>query len=84
MSSVKNDITITLLFDDYFVRSYRFEDVADNDLAAIKSKIQAINANSNGEYANFYKTFVSNDGASVIKIEGCKIVSAVEEVIYDG
>lgn len=84
MSSVKNDVTITLLFDDYFVRSYRFEDVADNDLAAIKGKIQAINANSNGEYANFYKTFVSNDGASVIKIEGCKIVSAVEEVIYDG
>lgn len=84
MSSLKIDITITLLYNDYLTRSYTFENVATEDLEAVKGKIQAINANSCGEYADFYKTFVSNDGASVVKIESCKIVTAVEEVIYDG
>lgn len=84
MSSLTNNIMITLLYNDGDTRNITFENVADNDLPAVKSKIQAINANANDEYANFYATFVSDDGKPVTKIESCKIVSIEEEVIYSG
>ena len=84
MSSLTTNVVITLLYNDGDTRNITFENVASNDLPAVKSKILAINANANNEYANFYQTFVSDDGEAVVKIESCKIVSTEEEVIYSG
>lgn len=84
MSSLTNNVVITLLFDDDSTRNITFENVASEDLMTVKAKIQSINANANNEYANFYATFVSDDGEPVVKIESCKIVSIQEEVIYSG
>lgn len=84
MSSLTNNVIITLLFEDDSTRNITFENVADEDLLSVRTKIQAINANSNNEYANFYQTFISDDGEPVIKIESCKIVNIEEEVIYSG
>ena len=82
MSSQNNNVIVTLLFDDDSTRNITFEGVADEDLLSVRSKIKAINANANNEYANFYQTFVSDDGEPVVKIESCKIVNIEEEVIY--
>jgi len=84
MSSLTNNVIITLLFEDDSTRNITFEGVADEDLLSVRAKIQAINANANNEYANFYQTFISDDGEPVIKIESCKIVNIEEEVIYSG
>ena len=84
MSSLTNNVIITLLFEDDSTRNITFENVADEDLLSVRDKIQAINANANNEYTNFYQTFISDDGEPVIKIESCKIVNIEEEVIYSG
>ena len=84
MSSRTNNVIVTLLFDDDSTRNITFEGVASSVLADVKDKIREINANANNEYANFYQTFVSDDGEPVIKIESCKIVQIEEEVIYSG
>jgi len=83
MSSDSNKVIITLLYDDYTTRTYTLEDVSAYS-SDIKEKILAINANANNEYENFYKTFVSPYGDKVTKIESCKVVQTVEEVIYSG
>ena len=84
MSSLTNNVVVTLLYDDGDTRNITFECVANDDLMSVKAKIQSINANANNEFANFYQTFVSDDGEPVVKIESCKIVSIEEEVIYSG
>ena len=84
MSSQTNNVVITLLFEDDFTRNITFEGVASADLADVKDKIREINANDNNDYANFYQTFVSDEGEDVIKIESCRIVATEEEVIYSG
>ena len=84
MSSLTNNVVITLLFNDDSTRNITFENVASEDLMTVKAKIQSINANANNKYANFYATFVSDDGEPVVKIESCKIVSTQEDVIYSG
>lgn len=82
MSSRTNNVVVTLLYDDDSTRNITFEGVANADLMAVKSKIQSINANVNNEFANFYQTFISDDGEPVTKIESAKIVCIEEEVIY--
>lgn len=84
MSSLTNNVVITLLFNDASTRNIVFEGVANEDLQFVKEKIQSINANSNGEYANFYQTFISDDGEAIVRIESCKIISTEEEVVYSG
>ena len=84
MSSLTNNVVITLRFDDDSTRNITLENVASEDLVTVKAKIQSINANANNEYANFYATFVSDDGEPVVKIESCKIVTIEEDVIYGG
>lgn len=84
MSSLTTNVVVTLLYNDGDTRNITFENVANADLPDVKDKILAINANANNEYANFYQTFVSDDGEAVVKIESCKIVSTEEEVIYSG
>lgn len=84
MSSNKNNVTLTLLFDDDSTRNYTFEDVSDSELPNLKARIQAINTNANNEYANFYQTFVSDDGEPVVSIIGCQIATISEEVLYGG
>ena len=82
--SLSNNVVITLLYEDDTTRNYTFEGVAAADLANVKSKIRAINENANNAYANFYETFVSDDGEAVTSIESAKIVRIEEEVIYSG
>ena len=84
MSSLTNNVVVTLLFNDDSKRNITFENVASDDLMTVKAKIQSINANANNEYANFYATFISDDGEPVVKIESCKIISTHEDVIYSG
>lgn len=84
MSSLINDVVVTLLFNDNSTRNITLEKVANADLNSVSSKIQSINANVNNEFANFYQTFVSDDGAPVVRIESCRIVMTQEEVIYSG
>ena len=69
MSSLTNNVVVTLLFYDDSTRNITFEGVANEDLMSVKSKIQSINANANNEFANFYQTFISDDGEPVVKIE---------------
>lgn len=82
MSTRKNNVIVTLLYQDDTTRNYTFENVADTDLLNVRNIVQAINANQNNQYAAFYSTFISNDGAAVSKIESAKIVSIEEEVLY--
>lgn len=82
MSTLKNNVTVTLLYQDGDTRSYTFENVASNDLMAVRSVVLAINKNENNQYAAFYSTFISPDGAAVEKIEAARIVSTEEEVLY--
>lgn len=82
MSTYKNNVTVTLIFDDDSTRSYTFENVADNDLPNVKAVVKAINKNENNQYAAFYSTFISNDGAAVTGIDAARIVSIEEEVLY--
>lgn len=82
MSTLKNNVTVTLLYQDGDNRSYTFENVASKDLINVKSVVKAINKNENNQYAAFYSTFISPDGAVVEKIESARIVSTEEEVLY--
>lgn len=82
MSTLKNNVTVTLLYQDGDSRSYTSENVADNDLPNVKDVVKAINKNENNQYAAFYSTFISPDGAAVEKIEAARIVSTEEEVLY--
>lgn len=84
MSQYKISATIGLLYEDGTTRNYTFENITDDATTALKAKILAINANENDQYANFYNTFVSNDGAKVWKIASAKYAAVEEEVIYDG
>ena len=84
LSSLTNNVIVTLLYNDGKTRNITFEEVSSSDLSSVKSKIMAINTNANNEYANFYRTFISDDGEAVVKIESCKIVSIEEDVIYSG
>ena len=84
MSTFKINVTVELLYEDGTTRSYTFENVETEALADLKAKIFAINANENDEYANFYKTFVSNDGAKVWRISSAKYTAIEEEVLYNG
>lgn len=84
MSSNKNNVIVTLLYEDDSTRNYTFEDIPDSELPNLKARIQAINTNANNEYANFYQTFVSDDGERVTSIIGCQIATISEEVVYGG
>ncbi|MBR6439033.1 MAG: hypothetical protein IKS65_07625 [Bacteroidales bacterium] len=82
MSTLKNNVTVTLLYTDATTRNYTFENVAAVDLPNVKGIVKAINKNENNQYAAFYSTFISPDGAAVEKIEAARIVSIEEEVLY--
>lgn len=82
--SLKNNVIVTLLYEDDTTRTYTFENVQNDAIMTVKAKILAVNANSDGEYDNFYQIFVSDDGEAVTKIESCKIVSVEEEILYEG
>ena len=82
--SIKNNVTVTLLYSDDSTRNYTFENVAAVDLPNVKDVVLAINKNQNSQYAAFYSTFISNEGASVTGIDAAMIVSIEEEVLYNG
>ena len=84
MSQLKNNVTVTLLYDDSTTRNYTFENVATVDFPNVKGVVKAINKNQNDQYATFYSTFISNEGASVARINSAKIVTIEEEVLYNG
>lgn len=77
--SVKNDVQIGLTYEDSKNRTYTFSDVNATVLPGVESAIISINANKN---LDFYKTFVSSGGASVVAIYKGTIISTQEEQIY--
>ena len=77
--SVTNDVQIGLTYDDAKTRTYTFSNVSASALLNVESTIISINANHN---LDFYKTFVSSGGASVISIHKGTIISTEEEQIY--
>ena len=83
MSTLKNSVVVSLLYSDNSTRNYTFENVADANLLAIKAAIVAVNKNDNDQYAAFYSTFISTDGAPVTRIDSAKIISTQEEVLFD-
>lgn len=77
--STKNDVQIGLTYDDSKTRTYTFQNVSASALLGVEDAIISINANPN---LDFYKTFVSSGGASVIAIHKGTIISTDEEQIY--
>lgn len=77
--SVKNDVQIGLTYEDSKNRTYTFSNVSASALLNVESTIASINANHD---LDFYKTFVSSAGASVVGIYKGTIISTEEEQIY--
>ncbi len=73
-------VVITLAYDDATRRNYTFSGVAEEEIADVKDRILAINANMP---ANFRSTFVSEGGTQVKMIAAGKIITLEEEVIYN-
>lgn len=83
MSTRKSNVVVTLLYADNTTRNYTFENVTNATLISIKAAIVAINKNENDQFAAFYSTFISQNGAAVTRIDSAKIVSIQEEVLFD-
>ena len=83
MSQLKNNVTVTLLYNDNSIRNYTFENVATVDLPNVKGVVKAINKNQDTHDAAVYSTFISHEGASVARINSAKIVTIEEEVLYN-
>ena len=77
--SQTNNVQVGLVYEDGKKRTYTFSGVSATDLVGVESAIVSINANPS---LNFYKTFVSADGASVANIYKGTIYSIEEEQIY--
>ena len=77
--SVTNDVQIGLTYEDSKTRTYTFSNVSASALVDVESVIVSINSNPN---MDFYKTFVSSGGASVVYIHKGTIISTQEEQIY--
>lgn len=77
--SVTNDVQIGLTYEDSKTRTYTFNNVSASALLNVESVIVSINANPN---IDFYKTFVSSGGASVVGIHKGTIICTEEEQIY--
>lgn len=79
MSSTRNDVQVGLTYEDGKNRTYTFSNVSASALLGVESAIISINADKT---LDFYDTFVSAGGASVIGIYKGVIVSTEEEQIY--
>lgn len=77
--SVTNNVQVGLQYEDGKKRTYTFSGVSAANLLGVESAIVSINANPN---IDFYKTFVSAEGASVSNIYKGTIYSIEEEQIY--
>ena len=93
MSSTTAEVKIGYLYEDGSTKTYSIPEVDMNDLANVKTRVQKLNAAFGGDtsdtlataYAtDMQKTFVSNGGASMVKISSAKITITEEEVIYGG
>lgn len=77
--STNNNVMLTMAYEDATTRNVTFQDVDAENLANVASKVKAINDNMS---TNFKGTFVSNDGAAVMKISKAQVIQTTEEVIY--
>lgn len=95
MSSLTNEVSVTMYFGDYTTRSYTLPDVQSDALSGVKQRVKDLRnvmAGSTSEIAqttveygqSMLRTFVSADGAPLIDISKCVITSTQEEVIYSG
>ena len=72
-------------FADETTRSYTLPDTpASISAAEIESRINAINAGTAANVADFRATFVSSAGASFVSISGAQRITTLEEEIYNG
>lgn len=74
------NVQFTLVFSDATSRRIKFTDVEQSATAEVKDKIMDLNYAMPPAFAS---TFVSNDGASCIKITNASIIQIEEEVIYN-
>ena len=96
MSTTTNEIKITGLYADGSTRAYSMVQDNQQALEQVKPRIKQINQVMTGgdtatipasvqAYAHdMQTTFVSNDGAHLMKIAKGQVVTTTEEVIYDG
>ena len=77
--SVTNSVQIGLQYEDSKKKTYTFSGVSATDLVGVEAALVSINAHPE---LDFYKTFVSTGGASVIGIYKGTIISTEEEQIY--
>ena len=91
MSTISNDVKLTMKFQDDTSRTYTFPNIPSSVLTGVATGIRNINSSlpsATGEtpIASFKQLFISDDtedGISpVVKISGAKIVSKQEEIIY--
>jgi len=87
MSTVTNEVQVGILFEDGTTRKYSLPNVAQEDLAGVKTRVLEIN-NGTGAGATYkpamLATFVSNTGAAMQKIGSAAYITTEEEVIYSG
>lgn len=74
-----NNVIITLAFADATDRNITFKGVDSEELANVKARVKAINANYPEAMA---RTFVSAIGAQSTMISKVQLVTVTEEVIY--
>lgn len=83
MSSTTHEAQIELTFTDSSKRVYRMPEVDEQNITSVASRIREINASlAGGQDLDFKNTFVSNSGATVVKISAGTIVTTTEEVLY--
>lgn len=71
--------TLTLAFRDATDRNFKFNGVDISNVADIKNKVLAINANMPDYFA---QTFVSDSGSPCIMISKAQYTITDEEVVY--
>lgn len=76
-----NDVELRFAFDDGATEKFTIEDVDNDALATVKSKIKTLNAAYPTDMKNL---LVSADGASSTAIAAASIIETTETVIFEG
>lgn len=78
-STTTTKVNIGLTYADSTSRTVSFDNVREEQIPNISTRVQAINANMSDA---FKRTFVSAEGSPVIAIGKAQVVTTEEEMIY--
>ncbi len=88
MSSTTAKVKTRLAYADNSTRDYDLpmstSAITDEVANAVRANVLAINNRTVANAADFYSTFVSAEGASVIRIAAAEIILTEEADIYGG